>query len=128
MRKAMWEHVSSRSHDPLKVFPFGPDADEVMLHGTVKFERKDGKTVDPFDWAARAKLKDGGDGLRMNYYQVYLVSRLQTETESRDGETDLRCVLILGLCCSGTKVVLFQTLGVECRRLLKVLFWFVCSS
>ncbi|KAA6415354.1 MAG: hypothetical protein FRX48_00069 [Lasallia pustulata] len=33
MRKSMWEHVASRPHKPEKIFPFGPNADEVMILG-----------------------------------------------------------------------------------------------
>ena len=68
----MWEHVASRSHKPLKIFPFGPNADEVMLYGTVLYGLKNGKSNE-ITWAARAHLvKDGGD-LKMDLYQVYLV-------------------------------------------------------
>lgn len=72
MRKGMWEHVSSRSHKPEKIFPFGPNADEVMIYGTVSYGLKNGKSND-ITWAARANLlKDGADW-KMDFYQVYLV-------------------------------------------------------
>jgi hypothetical protein len=29
LRKAMWEKVDSRSHNPIKIFPFGSYSDEV---------------------------------------------------------------------------------------------------
>ena len=69
----MWEKVSSRAHAPLKIFPFGPDANEVMLYGTVKYGLKAGGESSK-DWAARAHLvKDGEGTVMMDFYQVYLV-------------------------------------------------------
>jgi hypothetical protein len=70
----MWTAVSSRSHNPIKIFPFGSYSDEVMLYGTVAYEFKagGGKEV---DWAARVNLvKEEGGKVRMRFYQVYLVS------------------------------------------------------
>lgn len=68
----MWEHVSSRSHEPQQVFPYGPDADEVMLHGKVSYGFKDGRSSSK-DWAARAKMTKAGGEVKMSFYQVYLV-------------------------------------------------------
>ena len=68
----MWEHVASRSHKPLKVFPFGQHADEMMLYGTVGFGMKNGKSNE-LDWAARAHLVKEGGEMKLDYYQVYLV-------------------------------------------------------
>ena len=69
----MWETVSSRAHAPLKIFPFGPNANEVMLYGTVKYGLKAGGESSK-DWAARAHLvKDGEGTVMMDFYQVYLV-------------------------------------------------------
>lgn len=79
LRKSMWEKVSSRSHNPIKIFPFGSYSDEVMLYGTVKYGLKEGGEKE-VDWAARAKLvkegeEEGGkEKIRMSFYQVYLVS------------------------------------------------------
>jgi hypothetical protein len=74
LRKSMWEKVSSRSHNPIKIFPFGSYSDEVMLYGTVKYGLKSGGESE-LDWAARAKLvKEDDDKVRMAFYQVYLVS------------------------------------------------------
>jgi hypothetical protein len=39
----MWEKVASRLHTPIKIFPFGENADEVMLFGTVAYTLKDGR-------------------------------------------------------------------------------------
>jgi hypothetical protein len=74
MRKAMWEKVSSRSHNPIKIFPFGSYSDEVMLHGTVKYGLKSGGESG-LDWAARAHLVKVDGKVKMDFYQVYLVSR-----------------------------------------------------
>ncbi|USP78285.1 hypothetical protein yc1106_05559 [Curvularia clavata] len=73
LRKAMWEKISSRAHAPLKIFPFGPNANEVMLYGTVKYGLKAGGESSK-DWAARAHLvKDGEGTVMMDFYQVYLI-------------------------------------------------------
>lgn len=70
----MWEKVSSRRHNPVKIFPFGAGADEVMLYGTVEYGLKDGKQAS-VEWAARAHLvKEEGGVVKMDFYQVYLVS------------------------------------------------------
>ncbi|KAI4920199.1 hypothetical protein J4E90_002340 [Alternaria incomplexa] len=72
LRKSMWEKVSTRTHKPLQVFPFGPKSDEVMLYGTVKYGFKAGGESSK-DWAARAHLvKEDGGKVKMNFYQVYL--------------------------------------------------------
>ncbi|KAH3909308.1 hypothetical protein HBH56_162830 [Parastagonospora nodorum] len=71
LRKSMWEKVSSRSHNPIKIFPFGSYSDEVMLYGTVKYGLKDGGEKE-VDWAARAKLVNEDGKIRMSFYQVYL--------------------------------------------------------
>jgi len=42
----MWAAVKSRLHTPTKIFPFGEGADEVMLHGTVAYELKDGRRAE----------------------------------------------------------------------------------
>lgn len=68
----MWSHVSSRTHNVSKVFPYGPNADEVMLYGTVAYEMKNGKSLS-VDWAARAHLVVHGEDVKMDFYQVYLV-------------------------------------------------------
>ncbi len=78
----MWESVSSRSHHPLKIFPFGRVNEsaaeaEVMIHGTVDYGFKAGGS-ERKDWAARAELvgeeADGEWDWAMKFYQVYLVS------------------------------------------------------
>jgi hypothetical protein len=77
-RKSLWEKVASRSHNPIKIFPFGAYADEVMLYGTVKYGMKAGGENE-VDWAARAKLVKEDGKVKMAFYQVYLVSWLMME-------------------------------------------------
>lgn len=71
----MWEKVSSRRHIPIKIFPFGSNTDEIMLYGTVDYVMKDERHVS-LDWAARAHLVKEDDVVKMDFYQVYLVSGL----------------------------------------------------
>jgi len=69
----MWEKVAKRSHKPTKIFSFGSGSDEVMIYGTVDYELKDGKST-TVDWSARAHLAHEDGELKMDLYQVYLVS------------------------------------------------------
>ncbi|RMY89231.1 hypothetical protein D0862_10265 [Hortaea werneckii] len=71
VRIGMWEKVATRSHKPVKIFPFGSGSDEVMLFGTVDYELKDGKKA-CVDWAARAHFAQEDGALKMDFYQVYL--------------------------------------------------------
>jgi hypothetical protein len=41
IRKGMWAAVASRLHSPTKIFPFGPNSNELMLYGTVAYTFKD---------------------------------------------------------------------------------------
>lgn len=83
----MWEHVASRSHKPEKIFPFGPNADEVMIYGTVSYGLKNGKSNE-ITWAARAHLfKDGADW-KMDLYQVYLVRCTCTQESFQIGNSN----------------------------------------
>lgn len=71
----MWAAVKARSHNPVKVFPFGTNSEEVMLYGTVEYVFKgEGKGKASKDWAARAKLRKVGEVWKLVEYQVYLVS------------------------------------------------------
>ncbi|KAH7082141.1 hypothetical protein FB567DRAFT_530664 [Paraphoma chrysanthemicola] len=78
LRKSMWEKVSSRSHNPIKIFPFGSYSDEVMLYGTVKYGLKSGGESG-LDWAARAKLVKVDGKVKMEFYQVYLDTGAQAK-------------------------------------------------
>ncbi|KAH7360576.1 hypothetical protein BKA65DRAFT_188723 [Rhexocercosporidium sp. MPI-PUGE-AT-0058] len=71
LRKGMWATVASRLHTPVKIFPFGSGADELMLFGTVKYELKDGRKAE-VEWAARAKMAKVDGEWKMGFYQVYL--------------------------------------------------------
>ncbi|KAF1829942.1 hypothetical protein BDW02DRAFT_602121 [Decorospora gaudefroyi] len=71
VRKGLWEKVLRRVHTPLKVFPFGPNSDEFMLYGTVKYGLKTGEESSK-DWAARAHLVKEDGKVKMEFYQVYL--------------------------------------------------------
>lgn len=75
----MWEKVSSRSHHPIKIFPFGPQSNECMLYGTVDYQLKTGGTAS-VPWGARAVLTtEGPDGVvRFKDYQVYLDTAAQS--------------------------------------------------
>jgi|SRR5690242_3105181 len=73
LRKGMWEKVASRKHQAVKIFPFGPQSDECMLYGTVKYGLKAGGESG-LDWAARAHLMKDDGRVKMDFYQVYLVS------------------------------------------------------
>ena len=69
----MWEKVQNRLHRPLKIFPYGPNADEVMLFGKVQYGLKTGGQSS-VEWAAYARLKKVDGSAKMDFYQVYLVS------------------------------------------------------
>jgi hypothetical protein len=73
----MWEKIASRSHKPLKIFPFGESSNEVMIYGTVEYEFKDGRKSG-LEWAARGRLGFDGEGGKVVWteYQVYMVSVL----------------------------------------------------
>ena len=72
-RKEMWEAVRTRQHRIKKIFPFGPNATEFMIFGTVAYELKDGRQTE-VPWAAKATMVKESDTWKMGFYQVYLVS------------------------------------------------------
>ncbi|EON63447.1 hypothetical protein W97_02675 [Coniosporium apollinis CBS 100218] len=80
LRKGLWEKVSGRLHKPLKVFPYGANADEVMLFGTVDYELKDGRKAN-VDWSAHAHLVKQEGKVKMDFYQVYLDSAAQNPSK-----------------------------------------------
>lgn len=70
----MWEKVAKRSHVPKQLFGLGKGSEEeVMLYGTVDYTLKDGRGT-TVDWSARAHFVKEGEELKMDFYQVYLVS------------------------------------------------------
>ena len=72
-RTGMWEKVAKRSHKPTQIYAFGAGSDDVMLHGTVGYVLKDDKSTET-TWAAKAHLTNEDGELRMDFYQVFLVS------------------------------------------------------
>ncbi|RSM01871.1 hypothetical protein CDV31_011155 [Fusarium ambrosium] len=56
-----WAVVQSRDHTVYKVFPFGANSDEVMMHGRSHNVSLDG-VKSTFTWAARMHFRKGGDG------------------------------------------------------------------
>jgi hypothetical protein len=71
LRKSLWAGpVKTRLHTLHKIFPFGDDANEIMLYGHVDYELKNGKDVS-VNWAGRAQVVDEGGHLKMKFYQVY---------------------------------------------------------
>ena len=73
MRHGMWEKVAKRSHKPAQLYAFGKGSDDIMLFGTVDYVLKDGRGT-TVEWSARAHFTKESDGLKMDFYQVYLVS------------------------------------------------------
>lgn len=74
MRHGMWEKVAKRSHTVSMIYSFGKNSYDVMLHGTVDYELKEGKKAEGIEWAARAQFASENNTLKMKLYQVYLVS------------------------------------------------------
>jgi hypothetical protein len=56
-----------------KIFPFGPNSKEVLLYGSVEYTFDDGK-VALSEWAGRVCLVKEGEELKIDFYQVYMVS------------------------------------------------------
>ena len=70
----MWEKVAKRNHTPLQIYAFGAGSNDVMLHGTVDYVLKDDKKTST-TWGARAHFAEEDGELKMDFYQVYLVSK-----------------------------------------------------
>jgi hypothetical protein len=71
LRRPMWNEVSARQHQPLMVFPFGSNAREVMLYGTVSYQMKDSRRSS-IEWSARAVFTVVEEAVRLQFYQVWL--------------------------------------------------------
>jgi hypothetical protein len=71
LRRPMWNEVSARQHRPLMVFPFGSNAREVMLYGTVSYQMKDCRRSS-IEWSARAAFTVVEETVRLEFYQVWL--------------------------------------------------------
>lgn len=73
IRKAGWEGVARKVHKVDKIFPFGPDSLEFLLYGSVEYFYNDGKFA-LSEWAGRVCLVKVEEDLKIEYYQVYMVS------------------------------------------------------
>jgi hypothetical protein len=71
----MWNGVPKRIHRPLKIYPFGDNAQEVAIMGTVEYWPDDGSYVKK-DMAARARYqKNPQTGVvEMSSLQVWLTT------------------------------------------------------
>jgi hypothetical protein len=67
----MWEVITSRSHRPIQVFPFGSPSREVMLFGTVDYVTKDSQKS-TVEWSGRIVFENSAGPVKMEFYQVYL--------------------------------------------------------
>lgn len=75
LRHGLWTHVASRRHTPTQIY-FGGD-NELMLYGGVNYRLKanpDNEVYVP--WAGRVVFapQKGDEDIKMQFYQVYLVS------------------------------------------------------
>ncbi|GAA5863032.1 hypothetical protein JCM5296_003930 [Sporobolomyces johnsonii] len=68
IRETMWGGVETRQHEPEKVYLGDEHGNELMLHGTVTYGLRNGKTVEKVGWAARMVFAEG-DALKMARYQ-----------------------------------------------------------
>jgi hypothetical protein len=71
----MWTGVSKRLHRPQKIYPFGNDASEVAIIGTVEYWPDDGSYVKK-DMAAVARYQKNPQSgvVEMSRLQVWLTS------------------------------------------------------
>lgn len=77
MRISLWEKISARSHRPLRIYPFGNNAREVMIFGDVEYEfRAGGKGG--LQWTARGTMETTDDGrVVWRDYQVFMDTAAQ---------------------------------------------------
>ena len=74
LRQGLWTHVASRKHTPARIFFSGEN--EIMLYGGVNYRLKADPEKDVYvPWAGRVVFapQKEGEGVRMQFYQVYLV-------------------------------------------------------
>ncbi|KAL6399762.1 fungal specific transcription factor [Ilyonectria robusta] len=65
-----WSNFQSRDHTVYSVFPFGPKAEEVMMHGRSNNVSKDGQ-ASTFTWAARMHFRRDEDGkVLIDHYTI----------------------------------------------------------
>ncbi|KAJ5924232.1 hypothetical protein N7466_008419 [Penicillium verhagenii] len=73
LRHGLWTHVASRKHTPTRIF-FGGE-NEIMLYGGVNYRLKADPETDVYiPWAGRVVFapQKGDEGVKMQFYQVYL--------------------------------------------------------
>ncbi|CAL5867338.1 uncharacterized protein PFLUO_LOCUS1553 [Penicillium psychrofluorescens] len=73
LRHGLWTHVASRHHTAERIFFGGPN--EIMLYGRVKYMLKaDASKEVVIPWAGRVVFapEKEGEGVKMQFYQVYL--------------------------------------------------------
>lgn len=69
-----WASLKSRDHTVYAVFPFGPKAEEVMMHGRSNNVALDGATS-TFTWVARMHFTRSADGsVLIDKYTIIVVS------------------------------------------------------
>ncbi|KAH7176889.1 hypothetical protein EDB81DRAFT_940726 [Dactylonectria macrodidyma] len=65
-----WANFKSRDHTVYSVFPFGPKAEEVMMHGRSNNVSKEGE-ASTFTWAARMHFRRDEDGkVLIDHYTI----------------------------------------------------------
>lgn len=70
-----WQGVKSRDHHIYAVFPFGHNAEEVMLHGRSNNVPETGEAT-TFTWAAHMHFRRDGNGkVLIDKYTIFPVSR-----------------------------------------------------
>ena len=69
-----WSTLKSRDHTVYAVFPFGPKAEEVMLHGRSNNISLEGE-ASTFTWAARMHFRrSADDSVLIDKYTIIVVS------------------------------------------------------
>ncbi|KAJ5256570.1 hypothetical protein N7478_012674 [Penicillium angulare] len=71
LRHGLWTHVATRKHAPTRIFFSGEN--EIMLYGGVNYRLKANQENDVYvPWAGRVVFDLGKEGIKMQFYQVYL--------------------------------------------------------
>lgn len=70
LRKALWNPTKQCTHRLKQVFPYGPNSNVAMVHGTLDCVFKDG-SVKTGDWAARCHFVMR-DRVYLSRYQIYM--------------------------------------------------------
>lgn len=76
-----WANFKSRDHTVYSVFPFGPKAEEVMLHGRSNNVSNEGEAT-TFTWAARMHFVRSEDGkILIDKYTIIVVSLFKNQAD-----------------------------------------------